>query len=79
MMAGMNRVFSYENSAPNPLLQTKQLPIKVTIRVTACILWRNDFATNGNDGRPCCKMHVEFWYRWRLGYIMMIMVESELI
>jgi hypothetical protein len=28
MMAGMNRVFSYENSAPNPLIPNKELAYK---------------------------------------------------
>lgn len=53
MMAGMNRVFSYENSQPNPLIPDKAKAYKKLQAESNQFhfMAENDFATNGNDGR----------------------------
>jgi hypothetical protein len=63
MMAGMNRVFSYENWS-NPLYLNKAAAHKKLQSESNRIAFygENDFATNGNDGQAMLKMHVEFWY-----------------
>lgn len=71
MMAGMNRVFSYENSAPNPLLPNKEWAYKKLQRESNGLhfMAENDFATNGNDGRAMLQnARWSFETEWRLGY-----------
>ena len=52
MMAGMNRVFSYQNQVPNPYLPTKEWAYKTLQKESNQFhfMASNDFATNGNDG-----------------------------
>lgn len=71
MMAGMNRVFSYENQAPNPLLPDKKWAYKQLQNITNKTHFsvQNDFATNGNDGMA--RLQNTRWSLstdWRLGY-----------
>ena len=71
MMAGMNRVFSYENSAPNPLLPNKEWAYKKLQKESNGIhfMAENDFATNGNDGKAMAQnARWVFETEWRLGY-----------
>lgn len=71
MMAGMNRVFSYENSAPNPLLPNKEWAYRELQKESNMnhIMAENDFATNGNDGRAMVQnARWSFGTEWRLGY-----------
>ena len=71
MMAGMNRVFSYENSAPNPLLPNKEWAYKKLQNESNSLhfMAENDFATNGNDGRAMVQnARWSFETEWRLGY-----------
>ncbi|MCG9791461.1 multicopper oxidase domain-containing protein [Flavobacterium algicola] len=71
MMAGMNRVFSYENSAPNPLLLNKEKAYeKLQAESNALhFMAENDFATNGNDGQAMLQnARWSFGTEWRLGY-----------
>ena len=71
MMAGMNRVFSYENSEPNPFLPNKEQAYK-KLQVESNPLHfmiENDFATNGNDGQAMLSnTRWQFGTEWRLGY-----------
>lgn len=71
MMAGMNRVFSYENQAPNPLLPDKKWAYKKLQRESNELhfMFQNDFATNGNDGEMMLQnTRWSFGTEWRLGY-----------
>lgn len=71
MMAGMNRVFSYENSAPNPLLPNKEKAYKKLQAESngLHLMAENDFATNGNDGQMMLQnTRWSFGTEWRLGY-----------
>ena len=71
MMAGMNRVFSYENSAPNPLFPNKEWAYKKLQKESNGIhvMAENDFATNGNDGKAMAQnARWVFETEWRLGY-----------
>ncbi|GIZ10349.1 multicopper oxidase domain-containing protein [Flavobacterium sp. UMI-01] len=71
MMAGMNRVFSYENSAPNPLLPNKEKAYKKLQAESNQLhfMAENDFATNGNDGMMMLQnTRWSFGTEWRLGY-----------
>lgn len=71
MMAGMNRVFSYENSAPNPLLPNKKWAYKKLQAESnkSHFMAENDFATNGNDGMAMLQnARWSFGTEWRLGY-----------
>jgi len=80
MMAGMNRVFSYENSQPNPYLPNKEKAYKKLQAESNQFhfMAENDFATNGNDGQmmlqnTCWSITTE----WRLGYSKHHGYESE--
>ena len=71
MMAGMNRVFSYEKQDPNPYLPNKAWAYKKLQAESNMphFMAENDFATNGNDGKTVFqntrwKLETE----WRLGY-----------
>ena len=71
MMAGMNRVFSYENQAPNPLLPDKNWAYKKLQKESNQLhfMAQNDFATNGNDGMVMLQnTRWSFGTEWRLGY-----------
>lgn len=71
MMAGMNRVFSYENSNANPLLPDKEWAYKKLQNESNELhfMAENDFATNGNDGKAMAQnARWSFETEWRLGY-----------
>jgi len=71
MMSGMNRVFSYENSAENPLLPDKAVAYKKLQAESnmSHFMIENDFATNGNDGMAMVQnTRWSFGTEWRLGY-----------
>ena len=71
MMAGMNRVFSYENSEPNPYLPNKEQSYKKLQKESNQLhfMAENDFATNGNDGMAMIQnTRWSFGTEWRLGY-----------
>jgi CopA family copper-resistance protein len=80
MMAGMNRVFSYEDSKPNPFLPNKE---KAYNKLQAesnqlHFMAENDFATNGNDGQALFQnARWSFATEWRLGYTKENGYESE--
>ena len=71
MMAGMNRVFSYENQAPNPYLPNKEWAYKKLQAESNQFhfMFENDFATNGNDGMLMWQnTRWSIGTEWRLGY-----------
>jgi CopA family copper-resistance protein len=71
MMAGMNRVISYENQAPNPLLPDKKWAYKKLQKESNELhfMAQNDFATNGNDGMAMLQnTRWSLGTEWRLGY-----------
>ena len=71
MMAGMNRVFSYENSKPNPYLPNKEWAYNKLQSESNKFhfMAENDFATNGNDGMVMLQnTRWSFGTEWRLGY-----------
>jgi CopA family copper-resistance protein len=71
MMAGMNRVFSYEDSKPNPYLPNKEKAYKKLQAESNQLhfMAENDFATNGNDGQAMFQnARWSFGTEWRLGY-----------
>ena len=71
MMAGMNRVFSYEDQAPNPYLPNKIWAYKKLQSESNKFhfMAENDFATNGNDGMVMFhNTRWSFGTEWRLGY-----------
>lgn len=71
MMAGMNRVFSVENSEPNPLLPNKEWAYKKLQQESngLHVMAENDFATNGNDGQAMVQnARWSFGTEWSLGY-----------
>jgi len=71
MMAGMNRVFSYENQAPNPNLPDKKWAYKKLQKESNQFhfMAENDFATNGNDGMAMLQnTRWSVGTEWRLGY-----------
>ncbi|MBL7931083.1 MAG: multicopper oxidase domain-containing protein [Bacteroidia bacterium] len=72
MMSGMGRIFSYENSPPNPQLPNPEKAIKKLYADDRefHFMIQNDFASNGNDGEM---MYMNTRYNlqaeWRLGYM----------
>ncbi len=71
MMAGMNRVFSYEEQALNPNLPDKKWAYKKLQSESNQFhfMAENDFATNGNDGMMMLQnTRWSFSTEWRLGY-----------
>jgi len=71
MMAGMNRVFSYEKQSPNPYLPNKKWAYKKLQSESNKLhfMAENDFATNGNDGMAMLQnTRWSFGTEWRLGY-----------
>lgn len=71
MMAGMNRVFSYEEQAPNPYLPNKKWAYNKLQSESNQFhfMTENDFTTNGNDGMAMLQnTRWSFGTEWRLGY-----------
>jgi FtsP/CotA-like multicopper oxidase with cupredoxin domain len=71
MMAGMGRVFSYENQAPNPLIPNPKLAQRKLFAEDRKfhLMAENDFATNGNDGLAMLSnTRWSIGTEWRLGY-----------
>ena len=80
MMAGMNRVFSYEKQADNPYLPNKKWAYKKLQSESnkLHLMAENDFATNGNDGMVMLQnTRWSFGTEWRLGYNNMHGYETE--
>jgi CopA family copper-resistance protein len=80
MMAGMNRVFSYENQAPNPYLPDKKMAYKMLQKESNRfhLMAQNDFATNGNDGMLMLQnTRWSIGTEWRFGYNNMMGYETE--
>jgi len=80
MMSGMGRIFTYENSPPNPQLPN---PKKALRKLYADdrefhFMFQNDFATNGNDGELMFQnTRWNLQAEWRLGYDDMHGYETE--
>lgn len=71
MKAGMNRVFSYQDQSPNPLIIDKKWAYKKLQRESNQLhfMAQNDFATNGNDGMAMAQnTRWSFATEWRMGY-----------
>lgn len=71
MMAGMNRVFSYEKQEVNPYLPNKKWAYKKLQSESNRLhfMAENDFATNGNDGKAMLQnTRWSIGTEWRLGY-----------
>ena len=71
MMAGMDRVFSYENPVDNPYLPNKKWAYKKLQKESNQFhfMASNDFATNGNDGMAMFQnARWSIGTEWRLGY-----------
>ena len=71
MMAGMGRVFTYENQAPNPLIPNPKLAQRKLFADDRKfhLMAENDFATNGNDGEAMySNTRWSIGSEWRLGY-----------
>ena len=71
MMSGMGRIFSYEDSPPNPELPDPEKAIKKLYRDDRefHFMVHNDFATNGNDGEVvAANTRWKLQGEWRLGY-----------
>jgi FtsP/CotA-like multicopper oxidase with cupredoxin domain len=71
MMAGMNRVFSYEKQDANPYLPNKEWAYKKLQAESNRLhfMTENDFATNGNDGMAMFQnSRWSFGTEWRMGY-----------
>jgi CopA family copper-resistance protein len=80
MMAGMGRVFTYENQAPNPLIPNPKLAQRKLFADDRAfhIMAENDFATNGNDGMAMIQnTRWSLGAEWRLGYNDMHGYEAE--
>lgn len=71
MMAGMGRVFTYENQAPNPLIPNPKLAQRKLFADDRKfhLMGENDFATNGIDGEVMLgNTRWSIGSEWRLGY-----------
>ena len=71
MMAGMGRIFTYENQAPNPLITNPKLAQRKLFADDRAFhfMAENDFATNGNDGMAMLSnTRWSIGTEWRLGY-----------
>lgn len=80
MMAGMGRVFTYENQAPNPLIPNPKLAQRKLFAEDRKFhfMGENDFATNGNDGMAMfSNTRWSIGTEWRLGYNDMHGYETE--
>ncbi len=72
MMSGMGKIFSYENSPPNPELPDPKKALKKLYRDDKefHFMFENDFASNGNDGEMMYQnTRWKFQTEWRLGYM----------
>ena len=80
MMAGMGRIFTYENQEPNPLISNPKLAQRKLFADDRAfhIMAENDFATNGNDGMAMIQnTRWSLGAEWRLGYNDMHGYEAE--
>jgi len=80
MMSGMGRVFSYENSPPNPEIPDPKRAMRMLNSDDRefHFMFENDFATNGNDGMAMLSnTRWQIGTEWRLGYEDMHGYESE--
>jgi CopA family copper-resistance protein len=80
MMSGMGRVFSYENSKPNPEIPDPKLAQRKLFADDRNFhfMAENDFATNGNDGEAMFQnTRWSIGTEWRLGYNSMHGYETE--
>jgi len=80
MMAGMGRIFTYENQEPNPLIPNPKLAQRKLYADDRAfhIMAENDFATNGNDGMAMIQnTRWSLGVEWRLGYNDMHGYEAE--
>ncbi len=71
MMAGMGRIFTYENQAANPLIPNPKLAQRKLFADDRNFHFMadNDFATNGNDGMAMLSnTRWSIGTEWRLGY-----------
>ncbi len=71
MMAGMGRVFTYQNQAANPLIPNPKLAQRKLFADDRMFhfMAENDFATNGNDGMAMLSnTRWSIGAEWRLGY-----------
>ena len=71
MMAGMGRIFSYENQAVNPEIPNPKLAQRKLYAEDRKFhfMAENDFATNGNDGMIMfSNTRWQIGTEWRLGY-----------
>jgi FtsP/CotA-like multicopper oxidase with cupredoxin domain len=71
MMSGMGRIFTYENSPPNPQLPDPEKALRQVYKDDRefHFMFLNDFATNGNDGEMMVQnTRFNFQAEWRLGY-----------
>lgn len=71
MMSGMGRIFSYENSPPNPELPDQKVALKKLYKDDReyHLMFQNDIASNGNDGEMMYQnTRWNFQTEWRLGY-----------
>jgi FtsP/CotA-like multicopper oxidase with cupredoxin domain len=80
MMSGMGRIFSYENSPPNPELPNPKQALKKVYAEDKefHFMFENDLASNGNDGQMMYQnTRWKFQTEWRLGYGDMHGYEAE--
>lgn len=80
MMAGMGRIFTYENQEPNPLIPNPKFAQRKLYADDSAfhIMAENDFATNGNDGMAMIQnTRWSLGAEWRLGYNDMHGYEAE--
>lgn len=80
MMSGMGKVFSYENSPPNPEIPNAKLAQRKLFADDRMfhLMAENDFASNGNDGMAMmANTRWNLATEWRLGYSKMHGFEVE--
>ena len=80
MMAGMGRIFTYENQEANPLIPNPKLAQRKLNADDRAFhfMAENDFATNGNDGMAMVQnTRWSLGAEWRLGYHDMHGYEAE--
>ena len=71
MMSGMGRIFSYENSPPNPEIPNPKMAQRMLFADDRMFhfMAENDFASNGNDGMAMlANTRWNIATEWRLGY-----------
>jgi len=80
MMSGMGRIFSYQDSPPNPEIPNPKYAQRKLFADDRefHLMAENDFATNGNDGMAMlANTRWQLSSEWRLGYNDMHGYESE--